>query len=115
MDKKGKLFVERRAHKRVEKEYEILYKLMPKEVAETREKKGGMSRDISIGGARVKGEPEGNEGDVLRIEIAAENKNSPIVLFAEIRWIDAPNNLFGVQFLALREEDRELIQKITEG
>ena len=118
MDNKGKLFIEKRKHKRSLKKYDVRYKLMPKEMTAQQSKLGGISIDISMGGVRIDGEVVGQEGDVLRLEIDTGRPEGAIVVFAEIRWIkkgkDKKGEL-GLQFLALREEDLDTITSVVSG
>ncbi|MFP4466583.1 MAG: PilZ domain-containing protein [Candidatus Goldiibacteriota bacterium] len=108
----GKMFVEKRKHQRVDKGFEISYKLIPKEITDETVKKEGMTKDISIGGVRVEGEMLGTLGDVLRVEINTGVSSDPTVVFAEIRWVDDSSGRFGLEFLALREHDQEILKKI---
>jgi hypothetical protein len=114
MDNKGKLYIEKRKHRRVARQYDVRYKLMPKEMSIQSSKIDGKSQDISIGGIRIEGQVIGTEGDVIRLEIDTGD-NDHIVVFAEIRWIrkeSGNDGQLGLQFLALREEDVEAVKKI---
>lgn len=111
---KGTLYIEKRKHRRVYKQYEVRYKLMPKDVTARPAKISGKSLDLSIGGIRIEGEIIGNEGDVMRLELDTGNSDH-IVIFAEIRWIRREGDKdgqIGLQFLALKEDDVEVIKKI---
>ncbi|MCE5301375.1 MAG: PilZ domain-containing protein [Spirochaetia bacterium] len=111
----GELYIEKRKHKRAYATYAVKYKLMPRENTMEAVKKEGFSKDISTGGLRIEGELIGNSGDIIKIEFKTENKDNPITAFAEIKWqkeIDgAPQ--FGLEFLALKEEDKEIIEKLS--
>ena len=111
----GKMFVEKRKHQRVGKGFEISYKLIPKEISDETVREEGMTKDISLGGVRVEGELIGQLGDVLRVEINTKESSEATVVFAEIRWIDAASKFFGLEFLALREHDQEILKKIIEN
>jgi c-di-GMP-binding flagellar brake protein YcgR len=113
-EKKGTLYLEKRKHRRVFKQYDVRYKVMPKEITSQNNKLSGKSQDISVGGIRVEGEIVGNEGDIIRLELDTGNSDH-IVVFAEMRWIrreSGDEGQFGLQFLALKEEDVEAIKKI---
>jgi c-di-GMP-binding flagellar brake protein YcgR len=113
-DTKGTLYIEKRKHRRVFKQYDVRYKLMPKDVTAQNAKLNGKSQDISVGGIRIEGEVIGNEGDIIRLELDT-GKTDHIVVFAEIRWIRRENDgegQLGLQFLALKEEDIEVIKQI---
>jgi c-di-GMP-binding flagellar brake protein YcgR len=111
----GDMFIEKRKFKRRDKHYSISYKLMPKDNAIEAVRKNGKSRDISVGGIRVEGEPVGQPDDVLRIEFNLEGREEPVVTFAEIKWIRDIDgiNQFGVEFLALKNGDKEMIEQIV--
>ena len=114
-DIKGKLYIEKRKHRRVAKEYDVRYKLMPKDMSIQNSKLDGKSRDISMGGIRIEGRLVGKEGDVIRLELDKTEGGDHIVVFAEIRWIRKEKDnegQLGLQFLALREEDIEIIKQI---
>ncbi|HDQ25954.1 MAG TPA: PilZ domain-containing protein [bacterium] len=113
---RGDMFIERRKFKRVEKKYTIRYKLMPKENTLDTIKDEGWSRDISVGGVRVEGSPVGSVGDVLRVEFSIDTRPAPIVTFAEIKWIrgDGENKEFGLEFLALKTQDKDALEQISE-
>ena len=113
-ESKGRLFVEKRKHKRVYKQYDVRYKIMPKEVTSQSSKFPGKSLDLSTGGIRVEGEVIGSENDIMRLEIDT-GSGDHIVVFAEIRWIRREAGSigqFGLQFMALKEEDLEAINRI---
>ena len=113
-DTKGTLYIEKRKHRRVFKQYDVRYKLMPKDVTAQNTKLTGKSMDLSIGGIRIEGEVIGNEGDIIRLELDTGGAEH-IVVFAEIRWIRREKDgvgQIGLQFLALKEEDVEVIKQI---
>ncbi|HDT15684.1 MAG TPA: PilZ domain-containing protein, partial [Firmicutes bacterium] len=55
--------------------------------------------------------------DVMRMEIFIEGKDAPVTTFAEIKWIkkNEQEKSFGVEFLILKESDKEVIRDIIEG
>lgn len=110
----GKMFIEKRRHKRVPKNFNVRYKVMPKENNIEAIRKEGSSRDISIGGIMVEGALDGDVGDVTRVEFSVPEKTMPIVAFAEIKWVvrEKDKTRFGLEFLALQDEDKDIIQNI---
>lgn len=110
----GSMFIEKRKFKRIEKEYSVRYKLMPRDNMIDAIKKDGSGKDISIGGIRIEGDPVGNVNDVIRVEFVLEGIEEPIVTFAEIKWIRDVNGKmqFGVEFLALKASDKEELEKV---
>jgi len=111
----GELYIEKRKYIRAFLQYNVKYKLMPKENTSESIKKDGLSRDISIGGARIEGEHVGDIGDVLKLEFKTEYKPEPITAFAEVKWKKVMDGTpqFGLEFLALKEDDKDIIEKIT--
>lgn len=109
----GILFIEKRKYKRVEKELNVSYKLVPKDNIKTFVSLEGKTKDISTGGIRISGDPLGEVGDVIRIEVGFEGAD--IITFAEIKWIRSVNGAkqFGIEFLVLKNEDKEKIQKLV--
>ncbi len=112
----GNMFIEKRKHKRATVSYTVKYKLMPKDSSMEALKKEGKSTDLSAGGVRVEGLSIGTTGDVIKVEFKTDQKEEPIVAFAEIKWQRKQGNAdqFGLEFLALKEEDKEIINKIIE-
>ena len=112
----GDLHLEKRKFKRAYVQYPVKYKLMPKENSIAAIKKDGMSRDLSIGGVRIEGDIAADPGDVIKLEFKTEYKESPITAFAEIKWIKevSGQHQFGLEFLALKEEDKDLIEKMID-
>ena len=113
----GEMYVERRAHKRAYRKFKVIYKLLPDENLLSMEKKFGVSQDVSLGGVRIQGEPAGLIGNVVKIEIPIENREEPVVSFAEVKWIkgDGPTAQFGVEFLMLKENDAKLIDSMIDS
>jgi c-di-GMP-binding flagellar brake protein YcgR len=116
---KGELYVERRKHKRVEKKFNVVYKLISaeeeQEIKQGIIKRTGESADISLGGVRVYGELTGKVGDIIRIQIFVNDNSEPITTFAEIKWIDsssADKKVFGLEFLILKDSDKEVLSNI---
>ena len=110
----GSMFIEKRKFKRIEKQYAVRYKLMPKDNMIEAIKKDGEGMDISIGGIRIEGEPVGIINDVVKVEFLIEGLTEPIITFAEIKWIrDVKGQTqFGVEFLALKASDKEALEKV---
>lgn len=114
-DSQGTLYLEKREHKRIFKQFDVRYKLMPKEVSGTYAKLAGKSQDISAGGIKIEGEIVGEEGDIIRLELETGGGKEQIVIFAEIRWIRREKQgqgQFGLKFMALKDADIEVIKKI---
>ena len=111
----GELYIEKRKYIRAFLQYSVKYKLMPKENTGESIKKEGLSRDLSIGGARIEGAHVGDVGDVLKLEFKTEYKPEPITAFAEVKWKKVMDGTpqFGLEFLALKEDDKDIIEKIT--
>ena len=114
--KEGDLHLEKRKFKRAYVQYPVKYKLMPRENSIAATKLDGMSRDISISGVRIEGDIAGEAGDVIKLEFKTEYKDEPIMAFAEIKWLKevAGQKQFGLEFLALKEEDKNLIEKMID-
>ena len=112
MNVKGKMYVEKRSHKRHDKEFLILYKLMPKKISVETIRKQGKSSDVSIGGVKIIGETVGEPGDIIRCEIFGRDKKDLVIVLAEIKWVknSGKGYEFGVQFVGLREEEAESLE-----
>lgn len=110
----GTLYIEKRKHKRIEKELSVSYKLVPKDNTTAAMRMEGKSKDLSSGGIRIEGEPIGAQEDVLRLEFMLDGVN--IITFAEIKWIREVEGKkqFGIEFLALKNEDKEKIDKLAD-
>jgi hypothetical protein len=107
----GKLFIEKRKHKRVGKDLHIRYKLVPGSISVSTEKTAGKSGDISIGGVRIVGDVIGKPNDILRVEIDTGLNNS-LIFFAQIKW--QKEKEFGMEFLTLKEHDREILEELID-
>jgi hypothetical protein len=116
MDKKGKMYVEKRSHKRHNKEFLILYKLMPKKISVETIRKQGKSEDVSLGGIKIQGDAVGEIGDIIRCEIFGRDKNDLIIVLAQIMWVKIKGTAseFGVKFIGLREEEAESLEDMLE-
>ena len=114
---KGKMYVEKRKHERLEKEYDVSYKLMNKDMEKSSPLAKGKTQDLSMGGARIEGELVGNQNDIIRIEIKVENEPNPTTVLAEIKWIQSKNGngQFGLAFLALQADEKATIEQILSG
>jgi c-di-GMP-binding flagellar brake protein YcgR len=110
----GRLFIEKRKFKRVEKIFPIKYKLMPNDNIIELKKNEGLTRDISLGGIRIEGEAIGVIDDIVRIEFITGSNDNPVVTFGEIKWIKKIDGIeqFGIEFLTLRNEDKQIIEKL---
>jgi ribosomal protein S6E (S10) len=87
---------------------------MPKEDNVEAMKKNGKGTDLSAGGVRVEGDFIGDVGNVIKLEITSGTKPDTITAFAEIKWQKKINGCdqFGLEFLAIKDEDREIIEHI---
>ncbi len=114
---KGKMYVEKRKHERHEKEYDITYKLITKDMEKTHPIVKGKTQDLSMGGARVEGELVGKQNDIIRIELRVDNEPNPVTILAEIKWIQDGNGKgqFGLSFLALKDDEKITIEQILAG
>ncbi len=117
---KGELYIERRKHKRVEKKFSVIYKIISaEEESEIKQgliKKVGESSDISIGGIRIEGDSAGKPEDIIRIQIFVDQKTEPITTFAEIKWVkdlEPGKKAMGLEFLILKDSDKEIIKEIV--
>lgn len=117
MSNSGKMYVEKRTHKRHDKEFLILYKLMPKKITAETIRKQGKSADVSVGGVKIQGEAVGEVGDIIRCEIFGKDKKDLIIVLAEIKWVKAAGKVyeFGVQFVGLREEEAENLEDMLDS
>jgi len=109
---KGKLYLEKRKQKRVEKNYEINYMLVPTEFTTQIKRAMGLSKDLSTGGVRVEGDIIGKPGDIIKAELKKPDAN--FTVFAEIKWVKASERQFGVAFLSLKAHDEETIEEMME-
>ncbi len=116
----GELYIERRRHKRIERRFRITYKVIKaedevREIKKNITKQSGESSDISLGGIKVDGDMPGAQGDVIRIEIALEERPEPITTFAEVKWIkeEGGKKEFGLEFLILKDADKKIIEDMT--
>ena len=116
MNNKGKMYAEKRSHKRHNKEFLILYKLMPKKISVETIRKQGKSTDVSLGGVKIQGEAVGEVGDIIRCEIFGKDKKDLIIVLAEIKWVKTAGKVyeFGVRFLGLREEEAESLEDMLD-
>jgi|DewCreStandDraft_4_1066084.scaffolds.fasta_scaffold16335_3 c-di-GMP-binding flagellar brake protein YcgR len=118
----GEIFVERRKYKRVDKKIKVSYKIvsLPKELEEIKkkiEKNTVESSNISVGGIQLIGDEELFPEQILRIELETEKKTEAIITFAEVRWCAKDDYInkyrIGIEFLVLKDEDREIIEEIV--
>lgn len=115
----GELYLERRKHKRIDRNLKVTYKVIrgEEEVEEIKKniiKQTGKSTDISLGGIKVDGDIPGVQGDVIRIEVMIDGRQEPITTFAEVKWIkgEGVSKSFGLEFLILKDADKQSIEEI---
>jgi c-di-GMP-binding flagellar brake protein YcgR len=120
---KGELYIERRKHQRVDKKFIVSFRVITssveaREIKKSSSRVSGESSDISLGGVKVDGDVAGGKpDDIIRVEIAVEGRKEPITTFAEIKWVREDKEgkkSFGLEFLILKDSDRELINEIIE-
>jgi c-di-GMP-binding flagellar brake protein YcgR len=120
---KGELYIERRKHKRVDRKYTINYRVISaaaeaEAIKKSSVKSAAESNDISLGGLRAEGNIAGKQDDIIRVEVFLEGRKEPVTTFAEIKWVkELPDNKksFGLEFLILKDSDKELINSIIEA
>jgi len=119
----GDLYVERRKYKRVDKQIEVTYKVvsLPSEIEELKkqhDKNTTESVNISIGGIQLIEDAELVAEQILRIEMKLPGREEPVVTFAEVRWCAKDDHLkkyrSGIEFLVLKDEDKDLIEEIID-
>lgn len=113
----GNLYVERRRHKRAQKKCRVNYKLImadeeAKEIRKNATRIAGNSEDISVGGIKIDGDIQGETGDIIRLELMIEGRQEPVVTFAEVKWVAPSKKNFGVEFLILKDGDKQAIEDI---
>ncbi|HRU38526.1 MAG TPA: PilZ domain-containing protein [Candidatus Goldiibacteriota bacterium] len=120
----GEIFLERRKFKRVNKRIKVSYKVvsLPAEIEEIKkklEKNTVESVNISAGGIQLIDDEELAPEQILRIEINVGSTGDTIITFAEVRWCAKDNALgryrTGIEFLVLKDEDKDIIDKIVEA
>jgi c-di-GMP-binding flagellar brake protein YcgR len=118
----GQIFVERRKFKRVDKRITVSYKVvsLPAEIAEIKkkiEKSTVETANISVGGIQLIDDEDLAPEQILRIEIRTQKKMESIITFAEVRWSAKDSKLgryrTGIEFLVLKDEDKELIESLV--
>ena len=119
----GEIYVERRQFKRIDRTIEVTYKVvsLPSEIEEIKkktEKNTTESINISLGGIQLLDDDELIAEQILRIELKISGREEPVVTFAEVRWCAKDSKLgryrTGIEFLVLKDEDKDLIQEILE-
>lgn len=119
----GEIFIERRRHKRIDKKFKVNYKLisLPNEVQNIKAeayKREAESANISVGGIQLISNYELQMEQIIRVEFVLEGKAEPVITFAEVRWCakDINSNKYrtGIEFLVLKEEDKDFISKLVE-
>jgi len=120
----GEIYVERRKYKRIDRRIEVKYKVvsLPSEVNDIKkaaEKATTQTINISIGGIQLIDDDELLSEQILRIEMKLGAREEPVITFAEVRWCAKDSSIgkyrCGIEFLVLKDEDKELIQEIIEG
>ena len=118
----GDLYIERRKYKRSDMKFKVNYKVImgedeAREIKNTAIKIIGESSDISLGGIKAEGPMTGNPGDIIRLEVVIDGRPERITTFAEIKWVKGKDEIksFGLEFLILKDADKNIIEQILES
>ncbi|HDT15064.1 MAG TPA: PilZ domain-containing protein [Firmicutes bacterium] len=114
-------FLERRKHKRVPKAFDVDCRIISPEVQ--MEMAGALGNettvktlDISEGGIGVYGTEELKPNQMLALSIRIDDTEE-VKAYAEVKWVyfDKTTGKFkaGLEFMAIKAEDREYIRKIN--
>jgi c-di-GMP-binding flagellar brake protein YcgR len=116
---KGEIFSEKRTYKRMSKNFAITYQIMSSTSEITEYSEEGKIADclnLSTGGVGLITDENLSVGQIIEIKFVLEGKGRSITTCAEVRWAkhDDKINKYreGIEFLALKEEDKNLIKKI---
>jgi c-di-GMP-binding flagellar brake protein YcgR len=119
----GKIVTERRAHIRTSKSFLITYSIIVSapeiDNAITRprkEKRTAKSFNLSIGGIGFIADENFSPEQVIKITFELQGKEQPIKTYAEVRWSKQDNKISkyktGIEFMVLKEEDKNLIEML---
>jgi c-di-GMP-binding flagellar brake protein YcgR len=115
----GEIFSEKRVHKRILKIFVITYQIMSSTsgITEyTEETKIADCLNLSAGGIGLITNENLSAGQLIEIKFVLEGTEKTIITCAEIRWAKLDNKInkcrAGIEFLALKEEDKNLIKKL---
>jgi c-di-GMP-binding flagellar brake protein YcgR len=120
----GELFSERRMFKRINTKVSVTYKVVS-QAAEIESIKKETQRSItetinlSVGGIQLIDSIQLKPDMILRLEFRPQNNSAPIVTFAEVRWCAKDDDISkyrtGLEFLVLKDEDKNALQKIIDS
>jgi len=117
----GEIFSDKRAYKRVSKKFVISYEIMCstsgiKKTASQKEKRIADCLNLSVGGIGLITDENLSPEQIIEIEFVLEGKERPITTCAEVKWSKRDDKInkyrAGIEFLAIKEEDKNLIKKI---
>jgi c-di-GMP-binding flagellar brake protein YcgR len=109
------MFMEKRVHPRVSIKVPIKYRVIEdqREIATVFERKKKeqttSTLDVSLGGLYVVADQILNVGSILRLDIVLPDHPGIISAFAEVVWANETGG--GLHFLAMKEDDAELLKK----
>ncbi|HDT15745.1 MAG TPA: PilZ domain-containing protein [Firmicutes bacterium] len=112
----GELYSDRRKFARKDTFCRVKYKVLSAEqqtvdIKKSMERKTAQSSDLSVGGMKIAGEIDAKKGDVIRVEFIFEERE-PVTTFAEVKWIKPEEKEFGIEFLILKDKDKEFIENL---
>jgi c-di-GMP-binding flagellar brake protein YcgR len=111
-------FIEKREFPRVRAKVPVKYRLVGHQEAiesifeRRKDEQSSQTGDISLGGMYLPGEPSLSVGTLLRMEIHLPNAPNKLPAFAEVVWTNGTGG--GIQFLSMKENDKESLQSYLE-
>jgi c-di-GMP-binding flagellar brake protein YcgR len=118
----GEIYIERRKHKRVEKQLKASYRLITRdELASDTEliKTKAELTDISTSGIQLICNENIEPDSIIRIDIEIPIEETFIETFAEVRWCKFNNKIkkfkIGLHFLVIKEDHINLINRLVKG
>ncbi len=110
---KADMFLDKRAHSRIPTKIPVSYRLMDdqEEIKNIRElgakTKNAETLDTSLGGMYIVADQALKIGTLLSLKVSIPERMNPISAFAEVAWANETGA--GIHFLAMKEEDLELL------
>lgn len=118
----GKIYIERRKHRRVEKKLRASYRLLSRDELEyyvEQNERKVESIDISTSGIQLICDENIETDNIIRIDIDIPVEKTIIETFAEVRWCRFDNEIkkykFGLHFLVIKEDHINLINRLIKG
>jgi c-di-GMP-binding flagellar brake protein YcgR len=117
----GKIFSEKRAHKRVSKKNTVAFEIIssPSKIKKTRKLKERKIADyfnISAGGIGIVTDEDIFPEQIIEIEFVLEGKDKPVTAYARVKSSNYDDKInkcrAGIEFLAIKEKDKDLIKNI---